>query len=180
MLEYREYAPARALAPYLRCYWSMRADASDGESVHHRVLPDGCLDIVFAVRPGSGESWLTAVGAMTTFLPVDALPLTLGARFRPGRGHAFLAPCANAMTDLQVDLRDLWGNEGRRLHENLRHAESVSAGVGAIEEALLRRLGCLARLDPAVTATVDHIVAADGALPLRGLATDISWRSAHR
>lgn len=44
---YRQYAPCPALAPYVLCYWSMRTDAAISACTKVRVVPDGCVDVVF-------------------------------------------------------------------------------------------------------------------------------------
>ncbi|WP_174406919.1 helix-turn-helix domain-containing protein [Desulfovibrio subterraneus] len=44
---YRQYAPCPQLAPYVLCYWSMRTDADISDSTRVRVVPDGCVDVVF-------------------------------------------------------------------------------------------------------------------------------------
>lgn len=45
--EYREHPPAPLLAPWVRCLWtSFRAEAPRRTSFH-RVLPDGCMDLLF-------------------------------------------------------------------------------------------------------------------------------------
>jgi len=41
---YRELSPAPTLAPYVRCYWTLSADAT-GDASPQRVLPDGCVEM---------------------------------------------------------------------------------------------------------------------------------------
>ncbi|MEP7219956.1 MAG: DUF6597 domain-containing transcriptional factor, partial [Bacteroidota bacterium] len=42
---YRESPPSPRLAPYVECYWSMRA-IPGAAPTPNRVLPDGCVDII--------------------------------------------------------------------------------------------------------------------------------------
>ena len=55
----KECAPPAALAPYVECFWSRTASEPDPPGGTHRVLPDGCLDIIFSERGA------VVVGAMT-------------------------------------------------------------------------------------------------------------------
>src|SRR3954453_7256576 len=107
---YREYAPSEKLRPFVACFWThdptVGHDASS-PSVH-RVLPDGCIDVVlgFAGRADEPESAM-AVGTMTRALVLEpgAWPeCFVGVRFRPGKAAAFLAVPANELTDLRVSL----------------------------------------------------------------------------
>src|SRR5688572_24453528 len=44
-MDYREIAPAPALRPYVRCYWSLSAPPAHGAPIQ-RVLPDGCVEMI--------------------------------------------------------------------------------------------------------------------------------------
>lgn len=45
---YHEHAPTPALAPWLACVWERTAD----RDVAVRVLPDGCIDVVWSQTLG--------------------------------------------------------------------------------------------------------------------------------
>ncbi len=49
-LEYREYAPAPALATMVRCYWAIRGDPAAEHALVNRVMPDSCMDVIFDLR----------------------------------------------------------------------------------------------------------------------------------
>ena len=58
---YREYRPVPALRPYVACYWTSTAPADPSRN---RVLPDGCIDILFDVSEGTFSEG-TVIGTMT-------------------------------------------------------------------------------------------------------------------
>ncbi|HVE78684.1 MAG TPA: DUF6597 domain-containing transcriptional factor, partial [Gemmatimonadaceae bacterium] len=64
---YEEHPPPPPLAPFVECLWT-RTTAPGASVRPHRVLPDGCLDILLTV--GAGGATATAVGAMTRPLAV--------------------------------------------------------------------------------------------------------------
>src|SRR5690349_17466514 len=82
---YVEIAPSPALRPWVECFWT-RSDAAPSGT--HRVLPDGCADLVFDRTSGASA----AVGTMTKplLLTPGAPSDFLGVRFHPGRAAAFL------------------------------------------------------------------------------------------
>jgi len=59
---YREYTPIAALRPYVACYWT--STAPGGPSAR-RILPDGCIDILFNLLDGRYTEG-SIIGAMTT------------------------------------------------------------------------------------------------------------------
>src|SRR5262245_19551785 len=106
MATYREILPTPRLARYVECYWT-REDSRGTR--RHRVLPDGCSDILFSSRNGE-PSGLTLVGLMTTpqILDVPAGQLFFGVRFRPGMAAAFV-PEAAGLNDKNEPLENILG-----------------------------------------------------------------------
>ncbi len=124
---YREFAPPERLRPYVECFWTV---AGGGE---HRVLPDGCEDIVF--QKGGP---LVAVGAMTRarVYMVGAGYEALGARFHPGMARAFLRTPGNELTDRSPDLSAVWGARGERLARRMGAAGNAREAMRLLEEEL--------------------------------------------
>jgi AraC-like DNA-binding protein len=106
---YAEIAPSPALRPWIECFWT-RSEKGPSE-VEHRVLPDGCADLVFDCTDREGMF----VGTMTRplVLPPGAANAFLGVRFRPGRAAAFLRIPLAEITDARVPLQDLWRDFGQ-------------------------------------------------------------------
>lgn len=71
---YCECRPHIALLPYVETYWLANGFADGKES--HKILPDGCVDIIFSFGESSESDRLkqfvsNIIGAMTTFSRVD-------------------------------------------------------------------------------------------------------------
>jgi AraC-like DNA-binding protein len=98
---YQEFAPPAALRQLVACTWR---DASTLDTPT-RVLPDGCLDILW--QPGLGL--LSVVGADTG--PVLHEPLgttTYGVRLRASAAGAVLGVPASELLDTQIPLTAIW------------------------------------------------------------------------
>ncbi len=157
---YAEHDPAPRLRPYVRCYWTLRADVRPAS----RVLPDGCIDVIFDRRHPAARF----VGTMTRPLlldgggPVDVV----GVRFAPGGAAPFLRLPAQSITDDAVDVRETWraGNDVA-----VRIAEGEHP-LRALDQALLARLG-EGEIDAAVVACVRRIEAARGDVKISDLTT---------
>jgi len=177
---YTEHAPGAALRPFVECFWS-RAGCDDTSAVpSYRVLPDGCLDIVFNF--GDSPMWRAAVvGTMTRPLVVEPGRRVdfLGVRFRPGKACAFLRPPANEFTDRAVMLSNTWGREGTELEEQLAGTLALRARLGALENALLRRLAQVDSTDTGLDAVIDTIRRYRGAVPIFHLSEAAGWSRQH-
>ena len=100
-LPYTEIAPPADLAPYVDRLW-LRTTVR--ETAVHRVLPDGCVDVI--VDTGRGVAEL--VGTMTRAIEVPGDPAELVAvRFRPGAAAAITGCALAELTDAIVDLTEL-------------------------------------------------------------------------
>ncbi len=95
------YPPAPALRGLVSHYWLSR-DSGGG---CHKVLPDGCVDLVLRLYDGGG-AW-QAFGTSTR--PLDVPLVTgcgyLGIRFQPGQSRHFLSVPGRLLTDTAQPLR---------------------------------------------------------------------------
>jgi AraC-like DNA-binding protein len=147
---YQEFIPCPRLSRYVECYWS-QLDVN-GTS-NHRVLPDGCVDILFTSRNGEPLS-LNLVGLMTAAKTFDVKPgqSFFGIRFRPGIATAFV-PEAAELNDKTEPLDNLtFANAGQlleQLTESKDHAEMSRLMDGLLRplepiDANTKALHCLA------------------------------------
>ncbi|RKH41742.1 AraC family transcriptional regulator [Corallococcus sp. AB050B] len=165
-MRYVEASPCAALAPYVQCYWALETSGAAPAGVH-RVLPDGCLDILVDLTGGVG---LHVVGAMRTaeVVPLSARAAFVAVRFRPGGAQPFLRLPLLELTDAKVALGDLWPRETREWRERLAEAPGTAARFALLERLLLGRLSG-GEADVGVRHAVDLILGARGQVPVRSL-----------
>ena len=145
---YREHPPPPALAGHVLCVWSQVIGSGD-LWYRHRVLPDGCADIVWigeapAVVAGP------AMGPVVVALPPRAL--VVGVRLRPGAASAVLGPSASELADRDTPLRDIWGRGADAVSAGVIEQPSIAARLAGVEAALARHLARARPLDPTVAA----------------------------
>jgi AraC-like DNA-binding protein len=133
MVEYREIAPAAKFADAIECFWT---NSQSGPGGAHRVLPDGCADIIFS--RGSGAASLEVVGPMTRYRDFTLPPgnVIVGVRFRPGMWIAHLGIPGDRITDLVLPLDSLWGARAKRLLDQLTSAATTKECTGIFEASL--------------------------------------------
>jgi len=176
---YIEHLPAAPLRPFVECLWT-RSDAAVGLAHAHRVLPDGCMDIVFRLQGPGQSSWARVVGTMSRPLEVSGAPPArfLGIRFLPGKARLFLDLHAAELTDGDADLSSFWGRAGSELLARVEEARDLRRGVLQAQQALLSRLPRRAgepRVDRAVTA----ILETRGAAAVQSLACEAGVSRQH-
>jgi AraC-like DNA-binding protein len=122
-VSYREHAPPDRLRPWVACLWERWGE---GEPV--RVLPDGCIDLLWTQGAGT-----QIVGPnMTAFLTAVAAGTHLvGARMRPGAAPALLGVDAWELRDQRIDVHTLWG-DGRALADRLDATQDPLATMLAV------------------------------------------------
>lgn len=169
--DHREYRPSPGLAGLVDRFWTnARLPRS---SAFHRVLPDGCMDILFDFR-AAGDSRATIVGTMTRPLLVaseGAVDL-LGIRFRPGGLPALFDLDAAQATDARLPLSGLIGSRAILLWEQLAGLDPA-ARPDALEKLLAGEGE--ARVDPLVDFCVGRIEASGGRLRMAGLEAETGF-----
>lgn len=125
---YSEVAPEPRLRSLVSSVWAFRSN-----DLAHRVLPDGCMDIV--VVGGSAR----LVGPMQSAICVPPhAAATLGIRFRPGEADRLFPDVASALTDGSAPLSELWGGAGRRLEDALLAVVERATAARHDAHAILR------------------------------------------
>nr|WP_221493596.1 helix-turn-helix transcriptional regulator [Actinomadura coerulea] len=125
----------------MACSWTA-ALPPGAEPYVQRVLPDGCVDVIWA---GGG---IVVAGPDTGPMPAVMRPgeEIAAVRFAPGAAPPVLGVPADALRDGRVPLRELWGGEADRLAEAVAAADDRRAALVA---ALRARMG---PADPLVAA----------------------------
>ena len=148
-MTYREHPAPAALAPWLECAWERSGIA--GASV--RVLPDGCIDIVWTEGRG-----VRVVGPNTTAFVValeDGVRVA-GVRMRPGGAAPLLGIDAADLRDGSVALEQVWDDAGRRLEQALED-DGGDGAVALLVAALGDHASRSVAPDPLVDAAVGRL-----------------------
>jgi AraC-like DNA-binding protein len=176
VLDFRELPVARDLADDVACVWTR--DISPGSSpAVHRVLPDGCIDLIWGARPGS--LGVSVAGPDTGPVLASLRPgaRVIGLRFRPGRAARFLGVPASEIVDSRPSLDELWGDDAERLAEQLAAAPARAAQRLVLEAAVRERLTTAADPDHLVAAAVRRL--ATRRAPVAMLARDLGVSERH-
>jgi AraC-like DNA-binding protein len=146
-MTYLEQPPPPALAPWVQCTWQR----SGGGGPPIRVVPDGCIDIVWIEGAGT-----QVVGPNTRafLVPLARGTRVAGVRLHPGAAPSLLGVDAAALRDARVTVDGVWGDDGLRLAEALDAHEDRGR---ALLSALGARAPAADRPDPLVRAAITRL-----------------------
>lgn len=181
----REYAVHPALAPYVKCIWSLESDGPVHDAARERILPDSCVELVIHFHDPyrtyfpSGECALQprsfVVGQMTRFLeiaPAGRAGLVAVRFFARGAYLFFQRPLREVAAGV-VDLADLWRSRAGEWTERVALARDMESRVRFVERRLLAMLRTNGRCVPAVDRALHLIEATRGRMRMDDLADSI-------
>ncbi len=172
---YREYTPCRELQPYVACYWVNIAYGHKHKPLISRVIPDGCMDIVFDMSISSNKCALV-VGLMTTpdIKTIEGISDFTGVRFKPGGLIPFIRSNAADFTDQLIPLYDVIGYEAVEIGERIYFSGNLQDRVAAMEKALLRLLHKTGDIEPFMAYALGLIYQQKGTILVNDLAARLN------
>ena len=158
--------PRSPLGDYVESIGDWRSPEVDYWS---RALPRGAVTVIFDVGQrqqldfyaGDGKTRLSVPPAFITgshtasyVSNIVAGEPVMAVHFRPGGAFPFLGIPLGDLADTYVGIDEVWGSDGRDLHERLIETPAAEARFAILEEFLLSRPWLSADRQPAVTAAM--------------------------
>lgn len=167
---YQELQPHPLLHPYIETYWISEDYTEEEDAFSLRVLPDGCVDIIFTFEGERLKPLL--VGTMTSYLDVlyKGRIKIGGIRFRPGAIRAFVHIPVFEYTDMKIDMQDVDTLLERSFFEKLQSCQTMRQLFRSLDEYFLTRLPCFIIPDRQIDYAVKLLKQADGNIPTALLA----------
>lgn len=178
---YREYAPSGLLSAYVACYWTVDFDGRTGRQPH-RIIPDGCVDIIVDRRSASIRGAAFVAGLMTSFHVLDLAgeQSSFGIRMFAHAARSILRVPISEFGGERVCLEDIWGAEGERVAERLLHAGDVGELLTYAESRLIERLDGLDAPSPGLVHNgLKYMYEAEGVLTPSSLADKLAFSERH-
>ena len=163
------YQPAPPLGDYIEIigHW-----CSKGVGYRSRALPRGAVTVVFDVGQRQRLDFYAADGHTRLCVPpafitgshsssyvsdITADEPVMAIHFRPGGAFPFFGIPLGDLEDAYVGLEQVWGCDGRELHERLIETPSAATRFSVLEEFLLSRPWFVVHRHPGVAAAMAAI-----------------------
>lgn len=178
---YREYEPGKSLEPYVACYWT--SEFLPGEQTQlHRIVPDGCIDIIVDLRAANVAKGAFVSELMTRFEVIQLTePQSLfGIRFFSSTVRKFLRYPVSAFHGSHPLLEDLWGSEAGLLVEEMQEAQDIKGKIAIVERKLYSCLEQQISLTENLLQTsMAYLYDANGSLSVKELAEKLCYSERH-
>jgi AraC-like DNA-binding protein len=151
--EYREFLPPAPLAAHFLGFWSQTITGSAG-TYEHRVLPDGCIDIVFI-----DDEPPTVVGPWTvSFVARLAVGTSItGARLHPGRASSLLGMPASELLNQAIPTTAIRGAIQHMRLEKALEQQDAPARRSALAKILFASIGHSSPFDQGISASIQWL-----------------------
>jgi len=175
---YREYQPSVSLSPYVAAYWTLDVQSSV-RTPQHRILPDGCVDIIFDLRSRFASECAFVAGVMTA---PDAFFMTedhalFGVRFYSETVRLFTRYPVSEFRNAQVFLHEIWGRDGAEFGERIMTAADTIRRIEQMEAYLSNRLNRadISHDEPILLQSLRYLYDEKGMLSVRSLADKLHY-----
>ena len=178
-MNYKEYQSNNLLSPYIETYWVSSGFGGEGE--FYKILPDGCVDIIFSLDRDRATFYANIVGTMTTYLEIS-YPHTVqifGIRFKPAGITAFTRIPADEFTDRIVELSMADTLFDKSFYETLPEKQSIEEIVAHTDSYLINRIPYIYRAENRIIRAVDLIYSAKGQLSPAKVASEVCLCQRH-
>lgn len=140
-----------------------------------RILPDGCLDLIWSSRAGLFVAGPDSVARLTA---PERDETFVALRLPPGLGPAVLGVAAHELTDRRVPLSSVWPSAGE-LEARLAAAADPAAAAALLDATAAVRLARRGGPDP-VAAPAARLLAAGASVATVAAQVGLSERQFHR
>ena len=172
-MNYQVYTPTSELQPFIKCFWSLEDERQD-EPVKQRVLPDGCMEMIFHYEDlyqqyfEDGSSIIQpksfVFGQITKYIEIAPTGISgiLSARFLPDGISPFLNIPLTSFENKAVPITEIFGEDGKNLEEHVINASDNYERIKLIETFLLSKLTEQKTIDVITKSCIDLIFLSQG------------------
>lgn len=155
--------PVGELRGCISHYWLSRDNCHDT----HAVLPDGAVDVVFALGRSGLQTTVYGTTTARTDLMLEPDAHYLGIRFRPGQSRWFLEVSAAELRDRCVPTDGLWPG----WTTEVAAAVMANGDWAALDRMLFSLRSCRYRAGARIDQVIEHMGALHGRVRISDLGT---------
>jgi len=182
---YREYPIPTALTPFVKLIWSLECDRSVHDAGPERILPDGCVELVFHFRDpfhtafANHECYVQPqgflVGQINEFIEIAPHGRVgfVAIRFSAQGAYRFLPGSLKRIAGGVVATKDIWKGSDGEIVDRIATAPTMSRRIAIVEHLLKKYLALTQREDILVDRALELIQLHTGTLRIAELASTV-------
>jgi len=181
-MNYLTLTPPPELARFVRLFWILEADVKSEEPYIHRVMADGCAEMIFHYQTPFDEifsdnkvetSFHSGVHGQSQhfrrFVVNQSFGI-FGVYLYPYAIPLLFSIPSDELSNEMPDLPTLLGNEGRILEEKMMLAKNNDERIRIVSDFLKKRIAKNYCEEPAVFSTISYIIQSKGMTNVKELA----------
>jgi len=169
----RIFEPTFELTEFIKRYWTLDGE-KENTPIKNTIVPDGTMKLIFHYgetykhHSQSGEITILPkcflIGQLTKPYVIEPIGITgsFVVQFKPNGFLPFTTIPIKEMENTAIPLDKLFGENGKKLSEQILNANSTSERIQIIEIFLLGELSNKRTIDSIVKSTVETIYNANG------------------
>ena len=175
---HKDYYPDIRLSHLIDAYWTETGFTTDRPTF--KILPDGCINVVFTFDTATGSILSEIVGMMTAFVNISRHEsmIMFGIRFKPAGLTAFTRMPLNSITDssIEVSLAETMLGD---IYKSLPEKKSVEEIIDYLNNFFLGKLSAIYSFDHHVMHAVSLISSTNGIISLTELSDKVCLSQRH-
>ena len=175
-IHFKKYKPCANLQSFISCYWTMISEVKLEKPILHRVIPDGCIDIIIDLSENSYKGTSSIVGTMTKpiFAELKDCVNLIAVRFKPGGYlHFFDIPAYN-LTDKIVPYEMVSPGNSHNLIERLILEKHIDSKIKLLQNYLENLLINNDKNDSTVKNALNNILEREGNISISELSENVN------
>jgi len=183
-MDYNEYNVAIELQPFVKCFWSLDAEAAPAIE-KQRIVPDGCMEMIFHygglyrqyMPDGSFiiQPRCFVFGQITTPLEIAPTGISgiIAARFHPEGFAPFASISIGEMENKAVPLEIIFGNGAVDFKNSVLSAQTNGERIKLIEAFFINKLSLPEAADRIARTSVEVLLSCNGQISVDELAEQL-------
>ena len=148
---FKEFRPIAPLQKYINCFWFYEESKAESEEINERIIPDGCIEMVFhlgdrVIRSTKEKSgWnprCNLIGQMTRpyFIQSTGHTRMIGVRFFPHTASFFIESPLKELTNQVLPIQTVFGQKIKLITEQIQSLRQPKAIISCLESFFLKQL----------------------------------------
>ncbi len=134
--QYAEYAPAPHLQEWVCCYWSSAVHPQQNYQLH-RIIPDGCIDIIFDLDASDHYgAFLSSLMCSYEVMEITESMAFFGIRFYASEIRRLLGDASASLSGMQVTLEQWLGDRAASITEQIITAPTMHERIDLVDRWL--------------------------------------------
>ncbi|APQ18074.1 helix-turn-helix domain-containing protein [Maribacter hydrothermalis] len=172
-MKHRIFEPHKDLASFVKCYWTLEIPKAETPT-KNTIVPDGCIKMIFHYGDNykhhtlNGDSFILpksfVIGQLTEPYVVEPMgeTATFFVCFHPNGFLPFTTLSIKEFENCAVAFKDMFGEDGHLVSEQVLKANSTLERISFIESFLFKKIASKHSIDQIVKSTVETILTANG------------------